>query len=94
MPSDEQFKRISDKLQLLLKKYEALQLENDRIMAELMPAKKRELALIDQITALEQKVMILKTSGGNLDDNDRKALDKKLHVYLKEIDKCIVMLSE
>jgi chromosome segregation ATPase len=94
MNPDEQLKRISDKLQSLLKKYEALQSENERLMAELMPAKKREMALLEQIASLEQKVMVLKVSGGTMNDDDKKELDKKLHSYLKEIDRCIVMLSE
>jgi hypothetical protein len=94
MNPQEQIKRISEKLQLLLKKYETLQLENERLMAELMPAKKREISLMNQITALEEKVMVLKVSTGTMDEVDKRELDKKLHVYLKEIDKCIVMLSE
>ena len=53
MNPQEQIKSIGEKLQLLLKRYETLQLENERLMAELMPAKKREIGLMNQITALE-----------------------------------------
>jgi hypothetical protein len=94
MNPDEQLKRVGDKLQLLLKRYDTLRLENERLMAELMPAKKREIALLDQIASLEERVMVLKASGGTMNENDKRELDKKLHIYLKEIDKCIVMLSE
>jgi len=38
--------------------------------------------------------MVLKTGMAKLDDTDKKELDKRLHSYLKEIDKCISMLSE
>jgi cobalamin biosynthesis Mg chelatase CobN len=80
-----QLKRINDKLQDLLKKYELLQKENDKL---------REIGFMEQISILEQKIMVLKTNVGKMDETDRKELDKKLHGYLKEIDRCISMLSE
>ena len=94
MNSEEQLKRIGDKLQELLKKYELLQKENERLRAEVMPAKQREMGFMDQIASLEQKVMVLKTTSGRMDETDKKDLDKKLHGYLKEIDRCISMLSD
>lgn len=92
--SSEQLKRITGKLQELVKKYEHLKRENEQLRSELMPAKEREAALLEQIGKLEQKIMVLKAGTGNLDEADKKELDKKLHTYLKEIDKCISMLSE
>lgn len=92
--SSEQLKRITSKLQELVKKYENLKKENDRLKGELMPAKEREIGLLEQIGNLEQKIMVLKAGTGKLDEADKKELDKKLHTYLKEIDKCISMLSE
>lgn len=94
MSADEQLKRISAKLQDLLKKHEQLQRENERLRNELMPAKQREMQFLDQITILEQRVMILKAGTGSMNDADKRELDKKLHGYLKEIDRCISMLSE
>lgn len=92
--SAEQFKRVADKLQELVKKHEQLKKENERLRAELLPAKEREVGFLEQIASLEQKVMVLKAGTGKLDDADRKELDKRIHTYLKEIDKCITMLSE
>ena len=92
--SSEQLKRITGKLQELVKKYDNLKKENERLKGELMPAKEREMGLLEQIGNLEQKIMVLKAGTGKLDEADKKELDKKLHTYLKEIDKCISMLSE
>jgi hypothetical protein len=92
--SADQLKRITEKLQELVKKQELLRKENERLKAELLPAKEREVKFLEQISSLEQKVMVLKTGAGKLDEVDKKELDKKLHAYLKEIDKCISMLSE
>jgi hypothetical protein len=92
--STEQLKRITGKLQELVKKYDYLKKENERLRSELLPAKEREMGLLEQIGNLEQKIMVLKTGTSKLDDADKKELDKKLHTYLKEIDRCISMLSE
>ena len=92
--SSEHLTRISEKLQELVKRYDNLRKENERLKAELVPAKQREMSFLEQIANLEQKIMVLKVGANKLDDADKKELDKKLHVYLKEIDKCISMLSE
>jgi phage host-nuclease inhibitor protein Gam len=92
--SADQLKRITEKLQELVKKFENLKKENIRLRAELMPAKEREVGFMEQIASLEQKIMVLKAGTDKMDDSDKKELDKRLHVYLKEIDRCISMLSE
>lgn len=94
MSAEEQLKSISAKLNELLKKHEFLQKENERLKAELIPAKEREMRFLEQIESLEQKVMILRAGTGKMNDAEKKELDKKLHGYLKEIDRCISMLSE
>jgi len=92
--SSDQLKRITVKVQDLVKKYELLKRENMRLQAEIVPAKQREVRFMEKIANLEQKVMVLKAGTGQLDETEKKELDKKLHVYLKEIDRCISMLSE
>lgn len=90
----DQLRRITDKLQDLLKRHDLLRKENERLRAELLPAKEREMAFIEQIASLEQKILVMKAGTSNLSDTDKKELDKKIHGYLKEIDRCISMLSE
>ena len=94
MDSGQQLKRISDKLQSVLKKYELLQKENEKLRVEIMPSKQRETSFMEQVAGLEQKIIVLKSGAGKMEEADRKELDKKLHGYLKEIDRCISMLSE
>jgi hypothetical protein len=90
----DQLSNIAEKCQELVKRYEQLKKENARLKAELIPAKQREMSFMEQITSLEQKVIVLKAGTGQLDEAEKKELDKKLHTYLKEIDRCISMLSE
>jgi hypothetical protein len=77
-----------------VKKFENVKRENERLKSEIIPAKQREMAFMEQVAILEQKVMVLKTGANKLEEKEKKELDKKLHSYLKEIDKCITILSE
>ncbi len=94
MSAEEQYRRIGFKLNDLLKKYESLKKENERLKNELLPAKNRETVFLEQIDNLEQKIMALKAGKGAMSEVEKKELDKKLHAWLKEIDRCISMLSE
>ena len=87
-------KRINDKLQQLLKNYQLLQKENQRqseLIATLQQTKEKDK---EQITALQEKVTILKASAGQMNAADKKIFEKNINQYIKEIDKCIGILSE
>lgn len=94
MSVEEQYRRIGSKLNDLLKRHELLKKENERLKAELLPAKEREMQFLEQIDSLEQKIMALRASMGVMSEAEKKEMDKKLHTWLKEIDRCISMLSE
>ena len=87
-------KRINDKLQQLLKNYQQLQKDNERqgkLIDTLQQAKEKD---IQQITELQEKVSILKAASGQMNDADKKEFEKNINKYIREIDKCIGILSE
>jgi chromosome segregation ATPase len=89
-----QIKRIHEKLQQLLKRQDDLQKENAKLKKDLgksSGALQDQLQLID---TLRQQVDVLKISAGNWEEEDRKIFEKRLNQYIREIDKCIAMLSE
>jgi hypothetical protein len=43
---------------------------------------------------LRQQVDILKYSNVAMNESEKKDFEKRINTYLKEIDKCIVMLSQ
>ena len=91
---EDHIKRVSNKLQQLLKQYLFLQKENERLqesVKELKLAKEQE---TEQIARLQQQVSILKTSIGQMTETDKKIFEKQINQYIKEIDKCIGLLSE
>jgi hypothetical protein len=93
-PLDQHIQRISEKLQQLLKQQQLLQKENDKLKKELHDIKGLHAERAKQMDELEQKVTILKTATNNMNDADKKDLEKRLNIYIKEIDRCIDMLSE
>lgn len=87
-------KRINSKLQHLLKNYQLLQKDNERqliLIEELKQAKEKD---NHQITTLQEKITILKAAAGKMNEADKKAFEKNISQYIREIDKCIGILSE
>jgi chromosome segregation ATPase len=92
--TEEQLKRIQEKLQRLLKNYAQLEKENQELKQSLDRVKKDESSQTAVISQLRQQVDVLKFSNGEMSDEDKKQFQKKINSYLKEIDRCIGMLSE
>lgn len=95
MPDIEvQLKRIQDKLQQVLKDHSALQKENLRLKDELDKNRTQAFANQQTIEDLKQQVDVLKISSGDWDQGDKKEFEKRINSYIKEIDRCIALLSE
>ena len=92
--TEQHLKRIQDKVQQLLKQYASLQKENRKLADELTKAREKIAGQQKNTDELKQQVSILKVSAGDMSEADKKEFEKRLNVYLKEIDKCIAMLSE
>ena len=91
---EQHIKRINDKLQLLLKNYQQLQKDNERqgrLIDTLQQAKEKDM---QQINELQEKVSILKAASGQMNEADKKEFEKNINKYIREIDKCIGILSE
>jgi DNA repair exonuclease SbcCD ATPase subunit len=87
-------KRVNDKLSRLLKQYQQLQKDNERqsrLIKELEETKENH---SKTIAALQEQAGILKASTGQMNATDKKNFEKHINQYIKEIDKCIGLLSE
>ena len=87
-------KGIQEKLQRLLKQYQELQKENSTLKKELDKLTKQSRQQSQSVETLKQQVEVLKISSGNWDEKDKKEFEKRINSYIKEIDKCIALLSE
>jgi Skp family chaperone for outer membrane proteins len=90
---EKQVKRIQDKLQQLLKQQQLLSKENDELKKELSAYKKDTITQKSAIDELKQQASILKMNSVEMNDTDKKEFEKRLNHYIKEIDRCIAMLS-
>jgi chromosome segregation ATPase len=91
---EQNIKRINDKLQQLLKNYQLLQKENNKqslLIKELQQEKEKD---NQHITTLQEKISILKAATGKMNEADKKNFEKNINQYIREIDKCIGILSE
>jgi phage tail tube protein FII len=91
---DVHIKRIQEKLERLLKQYNDLQKENNLLKKEIERSSRQATINQQTIETLKQQVEVLKISSGNWDENDKKEFEKRINHYIKEIDKCIALLSE
>jgi len=91
---EQHIKRINHKLQQLLKNYQLLQRENAR-QSQLIKAYQESTEKDSQlIVSLQEKIAILKAATGNMNEADKKTFEKNINQYIREIDKCIGLLSE
>jgi len=91
---DQNIKRINDKLQLLLKDHSNLQKENEKLKGELNAVKQLQNEKDDQLQLFALRIEVLKASKGSMTEDEKKAFEKKINQYLREIDKCIALLNE
>jgi len=91
---DIHIKRIHEKLERLLKQYNDLQKENNHLKKDIERSSRQASVNQQTIETLKQQVEVLKLSSGNWDENGKKEFEKRINHYIKEIDKCIALLSE
>ena len=89
-----QLKRIHDKANQLVKQFQQLQTENEQLKKEVKSSLEKQELYRSKLESLEEKVAVLKSATGQLNEADKKDVEKRLNHYLKEIDRCITMLSE
>lgn len=94
MSYEEQIKRIQQKLLQAAKKQDAVQKENVMLRDELSKIKNDNQALRQQLEVLELQVNILKTSAGQMEGEEKKEFEKKINFFVKELDRCISLLSQ
>lgn len=91
---DQQFTALYEKLQQLLRQYNRLEKEAEKLREELEEAKKREGATHGKMEELQQQISILKLAAGEMSEKDKKVFERRLNQYIREIDKAIAYLSE
>lgn len=87
-------RRIQEKLQLLLRQRDLLLKENGKLKEELRLLQREQGDQIQKLDQLQQQVEILQVTQTAMSEEEKKALEKKLGQYIREIDRCITMLGQ
>jgi chromosome segregation ATPase len=93
MDLSQQIQKVTDKVQLLLKQYHDAQKEVQKLTKENTSLKNLVEEKNQQTLQLQQKVEALRLTSVSLNDDVKKDLEKRINVYLKEIDNCLALLN-
>ena len=86
-------KQVNTKLQLLLKQYGSLLSDNTQLKKLVAALQEKDKVQSEQIASYRQEQLILKASIDKMDAQEKKELEQKINGYIKNIDKCISLLS-
>jgi len=94
LQENQQIERIHQKVQQLLKQLETLQRLNKELSQEVSGLKKQREQHLESIDELQQQLAVLKAAKSELSEEEKKAFEKRLGQYIREIDRCITVLGE
>ena len=87
-------RRIQEKLQQLLRQRDLLLKENGKLKEEMRQLRQELADRSAKLEQLQQQVEILKATKAAMSEGEKRALEKRLGQYIREIDRCITMLGE
>jgi hypothetical protein len=91
---ESQLQRVHEKLMLLIRQHQMLQKENERLKEDLKKIQLYSEGVSREADKFRQQAEVLKLSGREMEESDKKMLEKRLNQYVREIDKCIALLQE
>lgn len=88
-----QLEQLQQKMQLLLKHYAQLQRENVQLKKDV--AKKQQQLTLNQqvIQQQEQQIDALRLSKDGFSVEEKRELERRIDVYIREIDRCMSLLN-
>jgi chromosome segregation ATPase len=88
-----QIKSIQQKQLQLVKRYQSLQRDNEKLLQENAALQELQNKQAEELQQLRLQVNVLKSATGSMDEQEKKAFEKQIAQYIREIDKCIHLLS-
>lgn len=84
---------VQSKLQQLLRQYEALKKQVQNQAGEIERLRKERDVLQVLTDELKEKNLLLRASVTDLGPAEKKEMEQRINKYIKNIDKCIALLS-
>jgi chromosome segregation ATPase len=91
---ESQLRRVQEKLQQLLKQRDGLLKENGKLKEVVGQLRQEQARHAERLEQLQQQVEILKATKAAMGEGEKRALEKRLGQYIREIDRCIALLGE
>lgn len=91
---EDHINRIHNKIQLMLKHLAALEKENEQQGKDILRLRQQKEAFDIQVKNLQEQNYILKAATNNMNEVDKTALEQSINKYVRDIDKCIGLLSD
>ncbi len=85
---------LQQRLQLLLKKYQALKYENLRLKKAIAAQTEDLSSLNKQFEVLEQHMVLEQMGRKMLNEDEKKAMKKQITTVITEIDKLLLSLND
>jgi len=89
----ENIKQLNIKLQQLLKQHQHIVAQNEQQAKTILQLTETAEQQKNSLEIMKQEQLILKASLDKMDDTEKKQLEQKLNRYIRNIDKCISLLS-
>jgi predicted nuclease with TOPRIM domain len=81
-------------LSMEVQKQHLLIKENQQLHVEMLSKKEKEQLLMDAVMELEHQLQEMKTTSLVKDEHSIKNIEKQVSHYIREIDRCIALLSQ
>jgi phage host-nuclease inhibitor protein Gam len=91
---EENIHQIKTKVQLLIKQFQQLQKENNKLKLELGESKNKLKLQEETITLLKNEMDAIKLNKNQLTKQDKISLEKRIDEYLKEVNTCLTILNK
>lgn len=88
-----QMKSIQEKLQVLLKQQQLLQKENQKLKKDLEKLQTENLQKETDLSGMIHQLESAKIGGSQWNPADKILMEKRIDGYLKEIEKCLLLLN-
>jgi len=85
---------LNERIDLLLRKYTAMQAENDRLR-DLLAGQTAEITKLNTaLAAMEEKMLAMQIGQGVTDDKEKEKLKAQLDKLIAEIDHLLISLND
>lgn len=94
MTSETVVNRVMQKLQILLQEYQQMQKEQEKLLKQLKELEQENEIQRGKIGAMEVQLAAFNSAKPSISEEEKKQLERRLQHYIKEIERCIGLLSE